>query len=443
MVAALVQSSTSGTTDSQASSVTVPVPAGAAAGHVAVLAVEIWLDTATDPVITWPSGFTQIAYAESTTDGFQRLYVARKVLTGADTGNYVPTWSGSYWTQGQCSLWSGIDNTTPLDVAVSTAVTAANTTMPAVSVTTVTAGCGMVHLVANENSATGTAPTGYTERQEANYLRTNTKVAGAAGAETPSGGSISVSTVKLGALVALRPAGGGGGNTTPAGTATETDTAQAVGRQRTTTVGTSTESDSAQPTGRARTTQVGTSTETDTAQGITTLHTTLLNTATETDVPRPIASQRTTTLGTATETDTGQAAGRTRTTTVGTAIETDAALAAGGGGSTPAGTAAEVDTALPVGRVRTTSLGAALEADTGLAAGHTRVTQAGTATETDTAVPVIVGNRTALGTALEVDAALPVLGPVPPTLPVQLAGVVIGRWDSEVRPNRYQTEVHA
>lgn len=34
-------------------------------------------------------------------------------------------------------------------------------------------------------------------------------------------------------------------------------------------------------------------------------------------------------------------------------------------------------------------------------------------------------------------------GPAEPTLPVQLAGVVVGRWDSEVRPNRYRTEVHA
>src|SRR4051812_24334747 len=240
MAVALVQSSTSGTADNQQAFCTVPVPAGAASGHVAVLAVEIWLDTSTDPVFTWPAGFTQIAYVESTTDGFQRLYVARKVLSAADTGNYQPTWSGSYWTQGQCTLWSGVDNTTPLEVAVGTATTVSNTTMPAVSVTTTHAGSGMVHLVANENSASGTAPTGYTEAQDANYLRTNTKVAGAAGAETPSGGSISVATVKLGALVALRAAGAGGSDI---GTALETDAGQPIGRIRTTGVTLATETD--------------------------------------------------------------------------------------------------------------------------------------------------------------------------------------------------------
>jgi hypothetical protein len=415
---ALVQSSTSGATDAQTASRTVPVPTGAASGHVAVIELEIWLDTSTDPVINWAGiGFTQIAYVEST-DGFTRLYVARKVLTSAETGTWNMTWTGNYWNQAQCTLWSGVDNTTPLDVAVNTAITAANTTMPAVSVTTVTAGCGMIHIVSNENSATGTAPTGYTEQQEANYLRTNTKVAGAAGAETPAGGSISVSTVKLGALVALRPAGGAG-----LGTALETDAGQPVGRIRTTTGGVAAETDTAQAIGRTRTTTAGTAAETEQAQAI--------------------SSTRTTTAGIAAETDGAQPVGRIRITTVGTALEQDTAQATGGGGATPVSAALETDLALPIGRVRTTSLGAASETDAGQAAGHTRTTPVGTATETDTALAPLAGRTTPLGYAVEIDVAQAVQGPVPPSLPVHLTGRVLTRWHSEVRPNRYGTEVHA
>lgn len=401
MAVALVASSTSGTTDAQDSSRTCPVPAGAASGHVAVLELEIWLDTATDPTISWPAGFTQIAYVESTTDGFLRLYLARKVLTAGDTGNYTMTWGGSYWNQAQCTLWSGVDNTTPLDVAVNTAVTGNNTTMPAVSATTANAGCGMLHVVANENSATGTAPTGYTEQQEANYLRTNTKVAGAAGTETPSGGSISVSTVKLGALVALRAAGGGGGNSTAAGTATETDTAQPVGRTRTTTAGTSTETDTAQPAGRTRSTAVTLAAETDAAQPV----------------------------------------GRSRVTVAGVALEVDTAQPIAGGSQTPVGTAAEVDAAQPVGRVSVHQLGTAAETDTAVLVGRARATVAAPASETDTALDVGRSRTTLLGTALEVDTAGAIGSPV---LDLVLHGLVEpGPWHAEVEPGPYYAEVEA
>lgn len=419
MTVAQVQSSTSGTSDNQQAFCTVPVPAGAAAGHVAVLAVEIWLDTSTDPVLTWPSGFTQIAYVESTTDGFQRLYVALKVLTGSDTGNYQPTWSGSYWTQGQCSIWSGVDGTTPLDVAVGTATTVANTTMPAVSVTTAHAGAGMVHLVANENSSTGTPPTGYTERQDANYLRTNTKTAGSAGAESPAGGSISVSTVKLGALVALRAAGGG----TDIGTAAETDAGQPVGRIRATTAGVAAETEAAQPAGSIRATTAAPGAESDAAQ--------------------PVGRIRATTAGTAAETEGPQPVGRIRVTSLGPALETDTAQAAGGGGATPLGTAGEVDGAQPVGRVRTTSLGAATETDAGQAAGHIRVTTAGTANETDTALGPIAARTTPLGPALETDAGQPVLGPNPPASNYRLTGRVESPWQTQVETGQYLVEVEA
>lgn len=482
MTVALVASSTSGTSDNQQAFCNVPVPAGAAAGHVAVLVLEIWLDTATDPVVTWPSGFTQIAYVESTTDGFQRMYIARKVLTGADSGTYQPTWSGSYWTQGQCTLWSGVDNTTPLDVAVNTAVTAANTTMPAVSVTTAHAGCGMIHLVANENSASGTAPTGYTEQQEANYLRTNTKVAGAAGTETPAGGSISVSTVKLGALVALRAAGTSG-NTTAAGTTAETDGAQPAGRIRTTPGGVVAETDAAQPAGRTRVTTLGTLAEVDDAQPAGRTRTTPGTATAETDTALPAGRIRATSLAAIDETDQALPAARVRTTAAGTALETDLAGLVGLPNFTPAGTTGETDTALPAGRARTTTAGTALEADAGQPAGRARttsalpateletaqligpnhVTPAGTATETDASQPAARSRLTtaqaalelddpqpasrtrltAAAAALEDDTAQPITGPGPDASDYLLTGRVETQWATLVETGRYITEVEA
>lgn len=443
MTVALVQSSTSGATDAQTASRTVPVPTGAASGHVAVIELEIWLDTATDPVINWAGiGFTQIAYVESA-DGFTRLYVARKVLTSAETGTWNMTWSGSYWNQAQCTLWSGVDNTTPLDVAVSTAATAANSTMPAVSVTTANAGCGMIHVVSNENSATGTAPTGYTEQQEANYLRTNTKVAGAAGAETPSGGSISVSTVKLGALVALRPAGGGGGNSTAAGTAAETDSALTIGRIRATAAGVVTETDAAQSVGRVRATAVTQADETDAAQPVGRIRATAMAAAAETDVAQAAGRIRTTTVDPGAETDTAQSVGRVRTTAVGTALEVDTALSPAGGTNTPAGAALETDTAQPIGRIRVSTVGPATEVDAGQPVGRIRATVAAAALEVDQALTPGRTRVTLAGAALELDTAQPVTGPDPAASQYLLVGQVEAQWATLVEPGRYITEVEA
>lgn len=417
MAVALVASSTSGTTDAQTSSRTVPVPAGAASGHVAVIDLEIWLDTSTDPTITWPAGFTQIGYVESTTDGFTRLYRALKVLTGADSGNYSMSWSGSYWNQAQATLWSGVNGTTPQDVATASAVTASNTSHAAPSLTTGNAGCGMLFSEANENSSTSTPPTGYTEQQEANYLKTNTKIAGAAGSETISGGAHSVSTVKVGLLTALRPAGGGGGSTA-ANPALETDTAQPAGRTRSTTTQPATEVDAAQPASRTRTTTGTPAAETDTAQ--------------------PAGRIRTTTAGTAAEADTAQPITSTRTTVAGAAAEVDTAPPIGSNPVTPAGPGLETDTAQPAGHVRATPAAAAEETGVALPAGRVRVTGTLPAAEVDSAQPAGSIRATAVLPAVELDTAQPVGGAVSDLL---LIGEVESQWHAEVERGRFLAEV--
>lgn len=212
MAVAYRSSSITGTADAQDAGKSIPVPSGAAADDIALIAIEVWLDTSTDPVITWPSGFTQKIFYESTTDGFQRMFVAWKRLTGADTGNYTYTISGSYWNMAHCILISGAFTTGDPIEATNTAQVVGTAT-PSTSVTMTTAGA-LVHFVVNENSASATPPTSYTEVQDGNYLHTNYYLPGASGTYPTSGGSLSTSTTQLAALLAVKAAGAGGADIT-------------------------------------------------------------------------------------------------------------------------------------------------------------------------------------------------------------------------------------
>ncbi len=199
-------SSSTGASDNLASSIAVPVPAGAAANDIAVVAIELW--EIGNPTVTPPSGFTELATVIS---GSQKLKVFWKRLTGADTGNYTFTWTGSQWNQGQCTLFTGVKTTgDPIGANFNTATSASGTTVPSTSVT-VAFQPGLGHYVANENSGTKTPPTSFTEVQDANYLESNYRIPGSTGTFTASGGTLSASTLSLALLLALEPDSGGGG----------------------------------------------------------------------------------------------------------------------------------------------------------------------------------------------------------------------------------------
>lgn len=198
-------SSVTGSTDAQDAGKNCPVPTGAAANDIALLAIEMWLDTATDPVVTWPSGFTQTVYYESTADPFQRIAVGWKRLTGADTGNYAYTLNGSYWNMAHCMLVTGAATTGDAIEATNTAETG-GTTMPSTSVTTVTEPF-LAHFVAKVGSATNTPPTNFTEVQDGTYLTTSYRIPATTGTHTTSGGSTSASTVKIAVLIAVKAEG--------------------------------------------------------------------------------------------------------------------------------------------------------------------------------------------------------------------------------------------
>lgn len=210
-VVAAVRTPSNGT-DATGASLALTIPAGTAIGDYAVIIVELWDSTATNPTLGYPAGFSQIVNYVSTTDGFEKLKVAIKKLTAADSGTYSVTGFASHFRQGHVVILRGIDGTTPLDVAAVLTQNATGTTLattPTTAITTVTNGALLMRVLANENTCTGLPDTGYTEQADSNYTKTNTKIQATAGTDTPAGGSFSASTLKLSALLAFRPASGG------------------------------------------------------------------------------------------------------------------------------------------------------------------------------------------------------------------------------------------
>lgn len=207
-------SSTSGTADSQGTSKPIPVPAGAATGDIALLAIEMWWDSATNPTVTWPSGFTEIVNVNLDAEqGWTKLKVAWKRLTGADSGNYTPSWTGTQWNMGHCILITGgLASGDPIE-ATHTATTLTGTSVPTTTVSPAAAGDMLVNFCTNESSATqSTVPTGFTNVQNHIYLRTNYRISAASGSQSASGGVISAAGPQVVALIAVKPEADGGGS---------------------------------------------------------------------------------------------------------------------------------------------------------------------------------------------------------------------------------------
>ena len=198
-------SSTSGTTDGFVASVAVPVPAGSAANDIALVAMEQWTGGGlTNPTVTAPAGFTSLF---TQTQGDQHLKVWWKRLTSSESGSWTFTWSGQIWTMAQAILMSGGKKTgDPIGTAFNHASVASGTATPTTTVTGLNFEPFLANLIANENAATQTTvPTGFTEVQDADYLKINYRVPGTTGTFSASGGVLSVDTVQVSGLVAIAP----------------------------------------------------------------------------------------------------------------------------------------------------------------------------------------------------------------------------------------------
>lgn len=201
-------SSTTATTDDYASTVAVPVPAGAASGDIAVVGLVRW--EASNPAITPPAGFTQVTQA---VNGNEKLAIFWKRLSGADSGTYTFSWTGSQYSGGQCVLITGaLAAGDPIGSNFNTA-TANSATIPTTSVTVAFAPF-LAHFVSHEDSRTHTPPTSFTEVQDASYLAANYRIPGTTGTLTAPSGALSSASLLCAGMVAVEPASGGGGSVT-------------------------------------------------------------------------------------------------------------------------------------------------------------------------------------------------------------------------------------
>lgn len=208
MAVALVNSSQTGTSDTFGTSAVVPVPASAAANHIALVHLEQW--ESGNPTVTPPDGnWTALTPLVS---GSQKSKVFWKRLTGADSGNYTFTWTGSQWSMAHCLLISGAV-TTGSPIEDSDTGTATSTNIPSLSVDTATEPF-LAHFVANENAATGLPPTNYIEARDGDYVKANYRIPGSTGNHTSPGGTVSTSTLLLVQLIAIKADAGGGGTQT-------------------------------------------------------------------------------------------------------------------------------------------------------------------------------------------------------------------------------------
>lgn len=188
------------------SSAPVPVPAAAATNDIAVVGIYIE-DTVT---ITPPAGFTQKVDLRTSAIARGGLVVYWKRLTGADSGTYTFTWTGTPWRGANCGLWSGrVTSGDPFDGTVGTAESTTSVTTLNVSTSPAQANGDAVGFWTNFNGGCSfTPPTNYTERQDNNdVMCLDTRDAVAAGTTGSISATANITDFMKAFLGVLAPAG--------------------------------------------------------------------------------------------------------------------------------------------------------------------------------------------------------------------------------------------
>lgn len=193
-------------------------PAGVSAGHVLTVSMKVGVASLTSITVTPPAGWATvgpIVYGD--TDPWRTTqYKFLRVLDGSEGASFTFTHTAAA-SEAFCQTWTGVDPTTPQDVAASTVTSgtpgAASANIDVPSLTTVTAGA---QLVLARGSWDGnaisppTAPSTWTEDLDAPELWVgdlNIAVAGATGTVTVARGNNSNNSPAAAIMVALRPAG--------------------------------------------------------------------------------------------------------------------------------------------------------------------------------------------------------------------------------------------
>ena len=213
-------------TNSTITSGTINVSIAPAAGEFLIA----WAITdANDILSSYSAGWTSLAKLHSSADNAD-LFVLYKIADGSETTVSFTTNSGNAMIAG-CAAFSGIDTTTPLDVAPVSIANSASSTTSDISITPVTNGAVLARVQCCDNGSTDATFTfsttsgttgAWTTRvdQHASYY----DVALGTAEQTTAGAitnrcTTSVSGGRIGWLFALRPAAGGGASAALGGSA--------------------------------------------------------------------------------------------------------------------------------------------------------------------------------------------------------------------------------
>lgn len=189
-------------------------------------------------------------------------------------------------------------------------------------------------------------------------------------------------------------------------TATETDTAGAIGKSKAKAIGIASETDTARIFGKAKVKAIGISSETDTAVAIGRLKKRTIGIASETDTAIAITKSKAKAVTLATETDTAGSFSRLKTKAITLASETDTAGAISTSKVKTVTFAVETDTAIPLGRRKTKIITLAEETDTAPPISEIKLVQVGIASETDTAIVFTHTKMKTISAAAEADSAI-------------------------------------
>jgi hypothetical protein len=205
-------------------SVTVSKPAGLADGDVLVLAININGGNAVGFTgLTLPSGFT-LQDSTPSSNG-HRVVVATKAVSSASSepSTYTTSWSGiTANTSGAIlAAYSGIDTTTPADVAASTTSNASSASPTTPTVTTASDNAIVLSILAADSGAvtTSSGSPAVTVRADVGgrQISLSDRVLATAGATGVTTLGYNSAKTHTGTTLALRPTGGGGGGSPPAG----------------------------------------------------------------------------------------------------------------------------------------------------------------------------------------------------------------------------------
>lgn len=399
-------------------------PAGLVNGDWVYLYWEGWWSTSTAPTITWPAGFVQRAAAASS-DGFQKFRVARKKITDAvnEPANYQINLNTTHWHQCQAVAIMDADGTEPEDGAWVTGTNTTGTGYPALNKTT-TAKCLMLWSCCNENSSTPAStnpPTGYTEHEDANYLRIASKLQAAAGAETTSGGALSASTAKIVALVALKGASGGGASLT-LGLVSETDTAPALTRTKSRAFGQATEADTAFSLTRSKAREFGLASSTEQVPSLSRSKLLAFGLTAESDTTHPLTAAKGRSLGLVAENESALTLNATKSMPLGLPVETDTVFALNltGGASLVLGLPVTSETVPPLAPTKALTLGLITETELVHSLSRTKTVILGQPVEQDLGLAIEVAKSLVLGEVQETDLAL--------ALDIGVSGPVVKLW---------------